>query len=368
MNRLWIISILLTSVFLLICLKTQELSTLKPFHRSERSIKLPQFQSAKEGLNPRQKELLSLWESILTGRVAPVSKIMKDNFRSLGLSHVFTPSGFHLSAVIAPVTKILPGIRSQLILLGSIGLALTFLPGMAALKRMVLIKTGQRMTNLKTGFIGALIIDALMGTFQTQALSFTYSFLFLGIIYSGVRGLGMVIWFFIAQILLAYFQGSFISPLLLIFSPLFNSLFTLALPLLFLLSIPLARWQLEVGLFLLEGLDGMIKLASQLVQYFPALEVHIFTLMIVLTFQLRSKKLLPVFLLVYCSSLNLDTGKEPGLPRWEFAPRGKLVKIISKEEKDLIYFEDGRCERKLVRGMWWEKCSPARKRGSKLRI
>jgi hypothetical protein len=330
--------------------------------RAERTLKIEKFGQAKKGLSLEDQELVELWESMLTGRSAPLSRWMRERYQQLGLKHLFTPSGFHLSAVLLPFLKISNSLRYHLLLLTLIGLLLLFLPGLGALKRMVLIKGNQKLWGLKSGFVLALLLDMLWGSFQSSALSFSYSFLFLGIIYSGARGVGLIFWFFIAQIILSYFQGSAISPLLFLFSPILSFAFGLAMPVLFLLAIPLWNWQLHLGLMVLKSLQSLVDIAAYFLQFVPTWEIHAGVFLIISLFVLRCWRSLFLFTLLLSNSLNLDLKRTPTMGSYEFVPLGEVVEVVSKAEEDLVYFTDGKCKRKLVRGMWWKKCSP--KRGS----
>ena len=207
----------------------------------------------------------------------------------------------------------------------------------------------------------ALLLDLLLGSFQSGALSFSYSFLFLGIIYSGARGVGLIFWFFIAQLILAYFQNVGISPLLLIFSPILSFCFGLAMPMLFLLAIPLWNWQLELGLMILKSLQAIVDVAASCLQYVPTWEIHIGVLMLIGLFVYRRWKILIALVLLLSNSLNLDHGRVPSMGSYEFIPRGEMVRVLVRGEDEVIYFTDGKCQRRLVRGFWWEKCSPRRR-------
>lgn len=365
MNKNWLLLILAISLVLLSLLKTQEVKTLKPFFKGERVIKLQSFTKARKIVSKEDLDLLKLWESILTGRAAPLSKWMKEHYQKLGLNHLFTPSGFHLSAVLIPFMKLLNR-KYHLLLLGLIGLGLWFLPGLTALKRMLLIKTHQKVLGLKTGFLLALVVDIFFGSFQSSTLSFSYSFLFLGIIYSGLSGIGLIIWFFLAQMLLAYFQNTDISPLLLIFSPLLNLGFTILMPVLFILSFPLWAWQVKLGISLLRILQTLVELCSELSLKFPALEVNIILLTIIGLLLFRKWKTTCLFVLLFCNSLNLDRERTPGISTNEYVPRGIVMKTIYQEKQVRVVFSDGSCKLKLVRGFWWENCSPS-KRGSRIK-
>lgn len=359
--KTWLFTVITISFVFLALIKTHEVASLSLYFKAERAIKLSSFSEAKSKIAKEDLDLLELWESILTGRSAPLSKIIREKYKQLGLNHVFTPSGFHLSAIIFPFMKFIKSHHLQLGFLGILGCTLFFLPGFSALKRMVLIKINQRLLSQHIGFISALILDMFFGTFQNSPLSFTYSFLFIGIIYSGLRGLGLILWFFFAQMMIAYFQGNDISLLLLIFSPLLNLLFTLLLPVLFLLSFPLWDWQLTIGIFLLRSVQKIVDVCAGISFLFPSLEVNIMIFVMVTLIYLRQRRCLILTLVVFCSSLNPDSSKIPSSGNYEFRPQGKILRTIYRESDVSVYFSDGRCRMKLVRGYWFENCSPKRR-------
>ncbi len=290
-------------------------------------------------------ELVKLWESMLTGRVAPLPAIIKENFSLLALNHIFTPSGFHLSAIMGPMLRLIKFKPAQFFIILSVGVVFIFIPGFLALKRMIFIKASQTILDLKMGFCLALLVDALVGTFQSGALSFTYSFLFLGLIYSGIKGVALLIWFFVAQILISFFNSQDISLLLLIFLPLINALFALALPLLFLLCWPLLEWQLSIGLFILRMLKDVVEQIVVLVKIFPSFEIHIVTLIMIALILIKRWKISLILLVVFSRSLNLDRARFPSMPKHEY---------VALEMNHS-------CRVKLVRGIWWKACSPSRK-------
>lgn len=355
--------ILFTSSFFLTCLKMDERVQLAPFHRAQRTLKLQRFTEVRKLAIGRDHDLLELWESILTGRSAPVSKWIKAKYKLLGLNHLFTPSGFHLSATLLPFMKICRNSASQIWLLVITGIAIFTLTGFGALKRMVLVKLGQKLTNQKFGFVCALVLDLLFGSFMNSPLGFCYSFLFLGIIYSGKSYL--FIWFFFGQCLLAFFNGNEISPLILLFSPLLNLAFAVSLPLLFLLAIPLWSWQVSIGLKLLGALQGLVELSAYICSLVPSLEVHCITLICFVLMYFGRRRLLAIAIFGISFSLNQDFQRNPTLGSYEFVPQGIVLKVIEKDYGEIAYYSDGKCKRELLRGVLWERCSPKKGRALK---
>lgn len=357
MNRPWIISITLISLALLLILKTHERKSLSPYFKGERSFKLTHFENAKKRISSGDLPLIELWESMLTGRVAPLDKWLRLEYKTLALAHVFTPSGFHLSALLWPLLLIFRRKNQKLWILGLIGCALAFLPGQGALKRMTMIKLQQHFLGLKAGFITALFLDILWGSFSGSPLGFTYSFLFLGIIYSGARGITLFVWFFCAQILISFVQGTLLSPLLLLISPFINSILAVFLPFLFLFAWPLFDWQLNAGLFLLRIMQFLVSGCYELVIRFPLLEVNICFILLLAFLLLRRWKLTLLASLLLCADLNTDHSKIRLSGSYEWQAKGRIIKTV----KEKIYREDGICRKDLVKGVWFETCSPRRR-------
>ncbi len=364
MNK-WLIGILGVSLLFLGILKSHQVVSLSLVFKADRSIKLKNFHEAQKVVSKKDLHLLKLWESILTGRSAPVARQMKESYKTLGLNHIFTPSGFHLSAALLPFMKVLKTPLQQLVCLILIGAGISILPGLGALKRMILIKSTQKIIGLRIGFVAALIIDMFWGTFQDQALSFTYSMLFLGIIYSGLRGLKLMIWFFIAQIILAYFQDNAVSILILIFSPFLNLIFAILMPALVILSFPLNEWQLKTGLFFLRNIQILIEKCASICLSMPSLEVNIWLLMILTAIVLKRARLVLVGVSLFCCSLNQDLENYPAISSI-FIPRGEHRETKYAEKYVTVYFSDGRCRMRLVRGYWFESCYPSRRKSSSL--
>ena len=362
MKMTWALSILIISFVLLAILKAHDLTSLAPFYQSQKTYKLHHFDAAKKDASEQEIELLELWESMLTGRSAPVSRWIKDQYKSLGLNHLFTPSGFHLSAVLLPFMKFITRTKWQLIFLILIGIGIFSLSGQGALKRMVLIKFNQKILGQKTGFALALLLDILFGSFTDSPTSFCYSFLFLGIIYSGSSLL--FLWFFFAQGLIAYFSGELISPLIIFLSPILNLAFAMAMPLLFVLAYPLAQWQLFLGIKILSFLQKMVEWSAQLSLIVPSWEFNFGILLCFLLFYSRKRKAFAAAVLMVSFTLNSDSKNILRFGNYDFVPQGKIKKIILNEFGETVYWTDGKCDRELIRGVWWEKCSPSKKKRS----
>ncbi len=352
--------VLLCFAFMAVMKEADKNHLMSYFHQ-ESPPKLRHFEHHKPNLPEKDKELLELWESMLTGRSAPVARWIKKEYKGLGLNHVFTPSGFHLSAVLLPFNYIFSNTKFHWLILMVFGFLAFSLKGQSALKRVVLIKLSQKKFGQGLGFFLALMADILMGSLNESPLSFCYSLLFLGVIYSGARFL--FLWFFVGQCLIAFFSGDQISPLILILSPLLNLGFSLAMPILLLLAYPLWGWQLNLGLLVLSGLESSVHASALLTGHFPFIQIHLGTLCLFFLIYTKKRKALYILLFVLSNSLNPESSKIPAFGVKDFRPQGHIVKIINSVEYDTIYWSDGKCRRDLISGFWWEKCSP--RKGSK---
>ena len=137
------------------------------------------------------------------------------------------------------------------------------------------------------------------------------------------------------------------------------------MPLLFLLAIPLCNWQLHIGLFLLKTFQMLVDFFATISTKAPSLEVNLFTIFIIVCFLYSKSRALIFALFIYCNSLNLDFDRPYSHPTKEFVPSGRILKTSYGESEVLLILGDGKCRKKLVRGFWWESCSP--RRGSKKR-
>lgn len=356
----WTLSILLTSLTLMTLLKEFETRKLFKYYSIESYLQLSQFKAAKLKVKNKDFELLELWESILTGRSAPVSKWIKQQYAKLGLNHLFTPSGFHLSSLTVPLFVIIKNQKFQFIFLILIGLTTLIFTVPSALRRMSLVKIHQKIFGIQGGFLIALFADLIIGGASHSMLSFTYSLLFLGIIYSSEKKGWILILFFASQVFISFNQEILISPLILIFSPILNLLFSLVMPFLFLLSWPLQDWQLNVGLFILRNLQRCVEFTAMMIEYFPQFLPNFIFIIIIISFLTAKKRLIILCLVFYTSELNIDLQKHPGTSTYEFIPQGSVTKMNGSR----FYYVNGSCKRELIKGFWWEKCSPKR-RGSK---
>lgn len=337
-------------------MKKRELSS---FYKFERPISLNHFKTALKETPKADKDHLAFWYGLISGNTQSLSKNYKEKYKRIGLSHAFTPSGFHLSAVLTPLHFLLPK-KWALPFLLLMSLVIFNLPGLEPLKRMSLIKLMNQKFD-KTLSLGlSAIICLFMGQLNNSPLSFIFSFFFLGIIYSGLKNIALIIWFFIGQLLICFFQGESISFLNLLFSPLANFLLGLITPLLFLLSYPLWDFALVVGVKIIKSFDGIVELLYALTLKAPLVEVHSFTIVLVVLILLRKVKLFLFGLLLFSATLNFEKPTRRWSERYYFEPSTQAIKIQHKDGVIYNFYKDGKCMERIVMGRWEKRCSPKR--------
>lgn len=348
--------IMLLSMVLFSCERQGEL---RRFYRPEKTLSLNQFKAALKTVSKDKKDHLALWHAMLTGNTRSLSKSYKEKYKHLGLSHIFTPSGFHLSALLSPLRLILPFRFIPYVL--TLVCLLTFqLPGQDALKRMSIVKVSQNYLGKRMGFGLSMFVTLTMGQLNSSPLSFIFSFFFLGVIFSGLKGLALIIWFFLGQTLITFLSGGHVSILNLLFSPIANLLLTLITPFLFLLSFPLGELQLQTGLKIIEVFDIVISSFYRIIIRMPQFEVHAFSIVLMTLILWRKSKSIIIGLLLFSSSLNLEKETNFKTHRYYFLPQGEILKVIEKKGERLTYYGDGKCMERLRMGFWEKKCSPKR--------
>src|SRR5690606_22891236 len=132
------------------------------FYKSPQSITLPQFKIALKEAKASDKDHLALWHSMITGNTRSLSSSYKEKYKNLGLSHVFTPSGFHLSALMTPLRFLIPTRFTPYIFL-LIACLIFQLPGQEPLKRMALVKVSQSFIGTKSSFYLAMLTCVFIG-------------------------------------------------------------------------------------------------------------------------------------------------------------------------------------------------------------
>jgi|GEM_PF-6879768 len=267
-----------------------------------------------------------IWRGMLTGKMAGVKKEDKEKFKLLGLNHLFSPSGFHLSVILTPIFLIIKNRGIKTILLALILCFILQLPGQSALKRMAWIKFFQVIIPGEMTAYTILFFDYLYGSFNESPLGYSYSLLFLLIIYQRRTLIWKIISFSLAQILIFYLNQTTFYPLMLILSPIINLFYGILLPFLFFLSIPLTNWQFKLGSILMEINEQVLSYFINLLRMTPAIELNLFFISILFLLIRFPTKTLLLLMLLNCESLNLENDFKRGLMSWQGSCELKLRK------------------------------------------
>ena len=172
------------------------------------------------------KNISGLHYALLTGDKSKMRRKTRESFRKLFLLHFLTPSGLHLGFIIS----LLCFFNRKLLWLTP---ALFFLDGFYAAKRILfLFYLGHLKLNRVWVFFVFFALDFLFGSFVKNPLSFSLSFLFLGVIYTAKKYHSLFFPFMAAQILVSFFleqtfslsgftMGLLLTPLLIASFPLY---------------------------------------------------------------------------------------------------------------------------------------------------
>ena len=176
--------------------------------------------------DPGRAELLL---SYVSGDYKRLPKETKEAHKILGLNHLFTPSGIHLSALFILFLPILYLLKNKyrpahlafgtvLFLIPMFVLPTSF----SAAKRISLLRLVSLWKTILPWdfpffyvFLFTFILDFLLGGFQKSPGSFVYSFLFLGILFSANQIPKMFLPFALlgGQIIVSFFQQTPLTPL-----------------------------------------------------------------------------------------------------------------------------------------------------------
>ncbi|MFN8369351.1 MAG: hypothetical protein U0T83_01865 [Bacteriovoracaceae bacterium] len=239
------------------------------------TVNLPFEEKIKK--NFKDKNNYKLMKAFLFGDYKKISADQKLKYKLLNLYHLLTPSGLHFTAAL---TLLMPlkylfktnGKLIYKIIFLLINFLSLFLPGFYPLKRIASINIFHYFLSRKINysyffsFILVSTLDFLFGTFKFSYLSFTYSFLFLGIVLTTAE-----LPFFKRVILL--FGGIFVvnfysdSPILIgaIFCNSFLTLlFTLIFPFSFILYWIPFSWAIYSNEFLVNTFNNLVNISFNL--------------------------------------------------------------------------------------------------------
>ncbi|TNF26351.1 MAG: hypothetical protein EP319_14095 [Deltaproteobacteria bacterium] len=198
--------------------------------------------------------------TLFTGDKTRLRKEMKRKFKLLGIYHLFTPSGLHLSSLFLPLFFLLkkrPSKFLRLLISGMLLIPFAF-EKFYSLKRMCLfhlIKILFPKMNNRTVFILVFILDLIRGGYNDSPLSYGLSFLFLGSILLSTHLWSLMMTLFFSQMLVASLFGDFFSPLGFLAGQFLTMIFSTLFPFLVLSSLTFSGIDLMMTNIFIDVID-----------------------------------------------------------------------------------------------------------------
>ena len=193
-----------------------------------------------------EKVYTELIVSYVTSEKRRLPKKIKKYHRDLNLYHLFTPSGIHLSSVYLFLFPLFYYIKRKssmmhFIVNSIICLIPFFFGSYYSIKRISSYRLAKQIHNryLKFKipnyflFLIVFIIDFFVGTYSSSPMSFVFSFLFLGIIFSICDSENKIVLPFAllgGQVIISYFMGTHLTYLGFLFGFLLTALFSFVFP------------------------------------------------------------------------------------------------------------------------------------------
>lgn len=330
----------------------------KPFRFSPK----PAYKSMLKGIPQTNEKGALLWRALVVGDDRGFSREEKQTYYQLGLGHLFTPSGVHL-ATLNPLWRLLPATAFIMFLLG---LSMSWINGLGALARVSFAKSiPKTLFNFKS-FSVVMFLEGAFFSWHTHALSWTCSWLFLGLSWFAPKE-RRFLWFVLAQMTLCWVL---LKPFSL-FAPLIN--FLVGLPLLFLFPVALVLSPIPI-----EALQSKFVMLFGFIHQFviwvdgwhlliPVIKPHTGHLLLflgwILTQGRNRFRVIPVLLVLLSDPLNRFQTKSPTQSMWEFAPP-KDARVINS----VIISGDWKCRQVWQEARWEVKCRPSKRGGKKLKI
>lgn len=359
MNRC--VFILIISLILLFCYESKTVSSYKEpvFLIHHKEVVEKYFD------NPN---LSSVLFSYTVGGQKGVSQSVINSHKNLYLIHLFTPSGLHLSSLFFFLTPLLSFLKFKsfnYFFLASLLLTIPpfFLDGFWAVKRVTFLRLLWlvfRKIPLKLSlfsiFILAFSLDFIFGTFKASPLSFTYSFLFLGMIFSSQKwpSIWLPLFLMLGQFIVCFYLQTPFFPVNFFLGFFLTSFFSLLFPIFFLsfcfpqISL-IAKFFLSIFLFL-------VKYSSAFLKNSPSFSISLDGLLLILLFisnlEFRKKGLCLIFF-AFFHSIPLWNARESGYQKrnsFFLAEEKKGIKKISRTEKGhkIEYLEGWVCQYEIT--------------------
>lgn len=280
----------------------------------------------------KNDELANLAFATVTGVKRGLKKITKSAHERLHLVHLFTPSGLHFSTLFLLFWPLFIAWKKTKktywpMPLFILTLAPQLLVGYWAIKRVALLKFAFLFLKLKKKHLSPLSVflmvfafDFFFGTYEESPLSFSLSFLFLGLIFSalGEGKLVFVLQLLLGQLFASFFFGQPFYFVGLILGVFVTGVFTFIYPLIF-FGFTSAPWLKTSWLEpLLDFYLQLILILNEIVLIFSqGLFIEFSTIAVVMGYLLTKRKLLFILVFLNASAVtNLPVSHQS--PPWYY--------------------------------------------------
>jgi len=220
-------------------------------------------------------------------------------YRQLGLAHILTPSGLHFSCLMRLakffISPLLQWLQLPLSFLYIFGLFATgFFPNCMGLQRAALLKNFFSLVAIEKryafwGFLVVFFLEYIFGSYSLSPLSFCFSFVFWGVIFSFQTSAQVLKGFIFSQFFLAFEMGRGIYPLAPVANIFLTSIITPFLPFLFLSKLLFLKMVQMPALFFLKYFNHLVQFVFSLIHFVPKFSLSFF-LLLVLFFLLFHKR------------------------------------------------------------------------------
>ena len=277
-----------------------------------------------------------LYYSMITGDKAKIGYQLKRGLRQLGLLHLFTPSGLHLSSFF--FIRFLPKKILSLLLVAFL-IFLNYYYSYASMERVLIFKILHlvlKKTSLELHFALTFVLSFFLGQFQ-EPLSFLYSLLFWGtIIIFRKNPIKCLFYLNFQNLLLNSLSGSESNILIFILNPIITLVSSAFFPLIFFNSLLPSSAEFN--------LSPYFKLIEWVVNESSQLFVFGFSLSILLTLFISLKIQYPK--IIFVTLLLLPT---PVTPNWNYSSPTKFFLSPGRlgEQLKAYDFLDRKCNEYL---------------------
>lgn len=303
----------------------------------------------------KQNQAQAFYNASQTGDKSTLSRENITNLKRLGLIHLLTPSGIHLSSILCLFLFLLSK-KQKFFLFSLLIITSLYFPNLYSLKRVLYFHLfylipNSKLNKLYFSFICTFLLDLIIGGYTASPLSYCFSFIFWGVIIFSKGSYERVILLFIAQLVTILVLGKGKINLLAIFmNPILTFIYSSLFPI-----FSLNFWILKFSFLnnLILGFhDIFLKATSLFNNSFSSLTIEPkFLFVIVISSFIYRSKTLVLFILLTPTYIHTKVNVK-GVLQKEFLPLYQQSEIVKVSPKKVIFFES-KCMKKY-NGVFFE--------------